>query len=158
MKKKKMENVIDVGKMEESSWVAVVKLLVSLIAIYRSSRPTATAIVRLATAIDRSSCPTAIFRLAIAIEPPSSSNATEQAAMWRMIKRMKMRKTRRKMMRIKAEGEGGAAGRVVAVAAARSARNRQHPWLRRSERSSPPVPAKHSPGGRCCSMSNLRRR
>jgi hypothetical protein len=57
MKRKRVENVITVGKMEESSWVAVVKLVVSLMAIYRSSRPTATAIVRLAIAIDRSSCP-----------------------------------------------------------------------------------------------------
>jgi hypothetical protein len=65
MKRKRMENVINVGKMEESSWVVVVKLVVSLMAIYRSSRPTATAIVCPAIAIDRSSCPDEIVRLAI---------------------------------------------------------------------------------------------
>jgi hypothetical protein len=38
--------------------------------------------------------------------------------MWKMMKRMKMRKmrkTRKMMMRIMAEDEGGAAGRVVVV-------------------------------------------
>jgi hypothetical protein len=43
--------------------------------------------------------------------------------MWKLMKRMKMRKTRKKMMRIGAEGEGGGVERVVAVVGARHSKN-----------------------------------
>jgi hypothetical protein len=161
--------------------VAVVKPEVSPTANERPASPISTTIVRSSTASVRlaiaterppSSTATASGRLSMAAAArrssssanaqclSSSCDAVEPTTMWMMMK-MKMRKTRkmRKMMiRIRVAYEGEAAGRVVAVAAARSARNRQHPWLRRSERSSPPFPAKPSPGGRRCSMSNLRRR
>jgi hypothetical protein len=52
-KMKRVKNVIIVVKMEEGSWVVVVKVVVWLTAIERLSCSTATAIVRLSRAIER---------------------------------------------------------------------------------------------------------
>jgi hypothetical protein len=106
-----------------------------------------TAIARLATAIEQppNSTVTAIGRLSMAgaatvarrssssanaKSPSSGCDAIGQAAMWMMTK-MKMRKTRKMMMKIRVEDEGGAAGEATAIAAVRSARNDEQ-RLRRS--------------------------
>jgi hypothetical protein len=53
--------------------------------------------------------------------PSTSCDATATWKMMKMMKIRKTRKTRKKMMRIRAEGEGGGVGRVVAVEGAHHA-------------------------------------
>jgi hypothetical protein len=126
--------------------VVVVKLAVWLAANEHLSRSMAIAIVRPSTAIERPSSPmaTAIVGLSMvaAVRRSSSSanarsgssscDAIEQPAMWMMMRKTNMKKTRKMMWmmmktRMRVEDAGEAVGEAAAEAVARFANERAPP-------------------------------